>query len=204
MAKETLERAFEPFFTTKFQGRGLGLAAALGICRAHGGTIVLKSAEGKGTPAEIVLPLAAGEKAPAGERPSGSGRNDEDWQGHGTVLIVDDERPVLEVAAKMLGRAGFEVVKADSGSAALSLFEAKHGDLAGVLLDWAIPDIGGTRLLAEIREIDATIPIVLTSGYSETELEAVLADERLSGIVHKPFSYVRLREAMRAATAERQ
>jgi CheY-like chemotaxis protein len=200
MEPEVLDKAFEPFFTTKFQGRGLGLAASLGIARALGGSISLRSEPGKGTVAELILPVAEGQEVNAEEplRPASIG--DEEWRGQGRILVVDDDLPVRDVACKMLERAGFEVVLAESGRQALELFGDMRGSLRGVLLDWAMPDMNGDKVLQELRRIDASVPVVLTTGYSQSELAEVLSEGQLSGIVHKPFSYERLRSVMRTAT----
>jgi nitrogen-specific signal transduction histidine kinase/CheY-like chemotaxis protein len=201
MVPEVLDKAFEPFFTTKFQGRGLGLAASLGIARALGGSISLRSEPGKGTIAELILPVVADEGANAEEPPRPALVGDEEWRGEGCILLVDDDVSVRDVAGKMLERAGYEVVVAESGRRALELFQSMRGKLRGVLLDWAMPDLSGEKVLDELNRTGASVPVVLTTGYSQSELADVLTEGKLSGIVHKPFSYERLRSVMRTATA---
>lgn len=198
MPDDVLDRAFEPFFTTKFQGRGLGLAASLGIARAHGGSISLKSEPGGGTVAQLILPVVPDARGAATEANQGAADRacDQTWHGHGKVLLVDDELAVRDIAGKMLKRAGFEVLTAESGARAIELFRACHHELGGVLLDWAMPGLGGEEVLRELRRINSTVPVVLVSGYSQAELAELLSTQVLAGIVHKPFSYDRLREAM--------
>ncbi len=204
MAPEVMDRVFEPFFTTKFQGRGLGLPASLGIARAHGGSICLRSEPGKGTVAQLILPLMSEEAPRTGTEAEGETADpldDRTWRGTGRILLVDDEMAIRDIARKMLERAGFEVVLAESGARAIEIFRESHQELAGVLLDWAMPGLGGDDVLHELRRINAAVPVVLASGYSQAELTELLSTELLGGIVHKPFSYDRLREAMRIATS---
>lgn len=204
MTPEVMDRAFEPFFSTKFQGRGLGLPASLGIARAHGGSISLKSEPGEGTVAQLILPLVAEDARRTGDTTDvevAGTLGDLDWRGTGRILLVDDELAIRDIARKMLERAGFEVVMAESGVRAVEIFRESHQELAGVLLDWAMPGMSGGDVLHELRRTDPDVPVVLASGYSQSELTELLSTELLGGIVHKPFSYDRLREAMRIATS---
>ena len=148
--------------------------------------------------AQLILPVAPDESSGATEASqAGVDRAcDQAWHGHGKVLLVDDELAVRDIARKMLERAGFEVVVAESGVRAIELFTACHRELGGVLLDWAMPGLGGEEVLNELRRIDPAVPVVLVSGYSQAELAELLSVHALAGIVHKPFSYGRLREAM--------
>lgn len=202
MPPAVLERAFDPFFSTKFQGRGLGLPASLGIAHAHGGSISIKSQEGKGTAAELLLPVASGTSVPLDEMAPAQAPDRGDgtlWHGDGSVLVIDDEAVIREVAGKMLERVGFKVYLADSGQRGIECFQALHQQLSGVLLDWAMPGLDGSAVLRELRRIDPGVPVVLATGYSQAEVAEKFSLAEFRGIIHKPYSYQRLRETMRIA-----
>ncbi|MDX9979851.1 MAG: PocR ligand-binding domain-containing protein [Lentisphaeria bacterium] len=201
MPPAVLERAFDPFFSTKFYGRGLGLAASLGIAHAHSGSISLKSQEGKGTVAELLLPVASGKTLPPEEPapPSAGAENGDNWQGGGSILVIDDEAVVRDVAGKMLERAGFKVYLAETGSQGIERFQTLHQQLSGVLLDWAMPGLDGSAVLRELHRIDPAVPVVLATGFSQAEVAEKFSLAEFRGIIHKPYSYQRLRETMRIA-----
>jgi signal transduction histidine kinase/ActR/RegA family two-component response regulator len=184
MDAATQARIFDPFFTTKFTGRGLGLAAVLGIIRAHHGALKVYSEPGRGSTFKLLLPTT--EAAVAADSWPGRGR--EAWRGQGTVLVVDDEPMVRDVARAILERMGLEVVSAVDGEDAMGLFEADPSRFAVVLLDLTMPRLSGAETFSRIRAIRPDAEVILMSGYNEEEASGRFSGKGLAGFVEKPFS----------------
>ncbi len=188
MDDDTRARMFEPFFSTKSSGRGMGLAAVLGIVRAHDGAIKVFSQPGRGTTVEVLFP--AREDLQLGMGKSSGGL--QAWEAFGTALVVDDEQLVREVAAKVLQRQGFEVLTANNGREALDIYEQRRGDIRLVLLDLTMPEMDGETFMREMARFEPEVPelraqIILMSGYRERSATQGLSTERLAGFLHKPF-----------------
>jgi PAS domain S-box-containing protein len=178
MSPEVLARAFDPFYGTKFVGRGLGLALALGVARAHRGGIDAESEPGRGTRLTVLLPVAG--VPTAAPRPTPP-------RASGTILVVEDEADIRDFAEYVLEANGFHVLSAADGLAALELIAAHKGDVRLVLLDLSMPRLDGRETLRRLRTIDPEVPVLLTSGYSTGDATAGFGPGDLVGFLHKPY-----------------
>jgi CheY-like chemotaxis protein len=194
MDDETLRRIFEPFFTTKFAGRGLGLAAVLGIDRGHHGAISASSWKGQGSRFRILWPYRLNAEALLHDTTE---ECPVDWHGHGLVLLVDDEDTVRLTVKRMLESMGYQILLAHDGAEGLRAFERNHRELRLVLLDLTMPVMDGTQTFASMKSIDPLVPILLMSGYNEQDAVRRFGNTGLAGFVQKPFELASLREKVR-------
>jgi len=194
MPPEVLARIFEPFFTTKFTGRGLGLAAMQGIVRGHKGGIRVYSEVGKGSTFKLVFPAGEGMRVEA-QAPG----DEADWTGSGTILVVDDEQGVRQVAAELLRSMGFDILMASDGLEALEQFKASPVPIRAVLMDLTMPHLGGVETFRELRRLDPRCRVVLTSGYNEQDAIQNFLGKGLAAFVQKPFLRGDLMRAMQKA-----
>jgi len=184
MDETTLKRIFDPFFTTKFTGRGLGLAAVLGIIKGHSGTIDVASQIGKGTRFRIILPLGRRAVCNGKSAPSEVAL---DWKGEGIILLVDDEATIRDLGRRMLERLGFSVLEANDGNEAIELFKMHSSRIRCVMLDMTMPDLNGKEVFNGIRQIDPVAKVVLCSGYIEENMADHFPDWKVSGFLQKPY-----------------
>ena len=177
----TQQRIFDPFFSTKFTGRGLGLAATLGIVRGHMGAIRVDSEVGSGTSVKLHFP-ASTKSTPAAPPP-----REDNWRSKGRVLVVDDEVSVRAVTRALLQRRGFEVDEAQDGLVGLEMFGTDPDAYALVMLDLTMPGLGGEETFRAMRGIRDDIRVLLMSGYNEQEVTQRFIGRGLAGFLQKPF-----------------
>lgn len=183
MSPETRARIFEPFYTTKFTGRGLGLAAVLGIVRGHNGALKIMSEVGQGSTFKFLLPSAMAMPQPLPQSSSSTGAP---WRGEGTVLVVDDDPTVRAVTARMVQSSGFEVLQAVDGLHGVEVFSQRQDEIVAVVLDMTMPKLNGREALQEMRRIKPNVRILLISGFSDVATAEGGGSEP-DGFLQKPF-----------------
>ena len=193
MNAETQARIFDPFYTTKFTGRGLGLAAVLGIVRGHKGAMKVHSEVGRGSTFKVLFPAAPGPS----EGPAATPAVAADWRGEGTVLVVDDEPSVRTTVAQMLAVMGLQCEFAVDGREGVEIFRRAPTRFALVLLDLTMPHMDGAETFAELRKMRAGVPVILMSGFNEQEALVRFAGKGIASFIQKPFALDSLRTVIR-------
>ncbi len=195
MDTETLDRIFEPFYTTKGLAykTGLGLAVVHGIIEQHGGYVSCDSKPGRGTTFNIYFP-----EARAGKTDAVSVKNPP-LGGTETILLVDDEEYVRDLARRFLERAGYRVITAEDALMALGLFDKERSDISLVILDLIMPKMGGRQCLEELLGIDPGVKVLIASGYSDAHNREELVEAGATGFVGKPFHMAELLRTLRDA-----
>jgi len=195
MSKETQAHIFDPFFTTKFTGRGLGMSALLGIIRGHKGSILVYSELGEGTTFRVIFPISQGYEHQPLQAPDALTRE----ASHGTILVVDDEESVREMAAMMIQNMGFQVLVANDGQQALEIYRQHAQDIKLVLLDYIMPNMNGREVFAELIKITPDVRVILTSGYTELKATSAFQESELCGFLQKPYDFDVLNQALKKA-----
>lgn len=185
MDAEILSKIFDPFFTTKFTGRGLGLAAAQGIVRGHHGAMTVESVVGQGSTFRILLPVPA---ARSEILESANAMPNNRAEARGTILVVDDEELVRQVAQTACQRFGFEVLAAGGGEEALRLLRENAGRVSLILLDMNMPAMSGIEALRRLRAEGIQVPVLISSGFSELEVMDRFHGLDIAGVIEKPFT----------------
>jgi CheY-like chemotaxis protein len=183
MEPAIIKRMFDPFFSTKESGHGLGLSAALGIIRGHNGTISVESVVDKGTKITMLLPLSdeASVIVPATPDPEPANSS------KGIILFADDEADIRSLAEAVLADCGYTVLQARDGNEALEIFKNRHEELQLVILDLIMPNKTGLECYLEIAELDASVPVVFSSGFNEGDALKDLPKSTQSAFLKKPY-----------------
>lgn len=198
MTEDVKLRLFEPFFTTKFSGRGLGMAAVLGIVDGHRGTLYVSSHPGSGTRIEVLFPVSAHPIASPTPRPP---PNLPQLGGSETILVVDDDAAVRCATSETLSQLGYAVCVAASGTEAIDLYRAAPQRIDLVILDLTMPVLSGEDTFKQLREIDPSVRVILFTGYAENETRLRCEQVGLAGFLAKPFDREELAVAVRAGLA---
>jgi two-component system, cell cycle sensor histidine kinase and response regulator CckA len=198
MTQETKARVFDPFFTTKSAGHGLGLAVVYGIVRALRGSVHVATESGKGSTFQVLLPCAAKAAGSANDPISGAGDGVRSRQ-RLTVMVVEDEDLLRQAVVKMLLKAGFDVLEAANGSAAIDLLRANGGNVDVILLDATIPGASSHAVVVEAAEARPDVRVVLTSAYGPEMITGAMEAPQIRGFIRKPFQLGDLVQTLRSA-----
>jgi CheY-like chemotaxis protein len=195
MDADTLGNVFDPFFSTKFTGRGLGMAAVMGIIRSHDGAVRVRSVEGEGSVFTALFPIR-GRLAPRDRSDSPKIEVGADGK---SVLLVDDEEMIMDIGSQFLTRLGYTVLTASGGREALDIVERASGSIDCVLLDFTMPGMDGLETMLQIKEIRPDARIIISSGYTRQQIEDRFACiDRPDDFIQKPFDMKELKEKLEA------
>ena len=192
MSPEVMARIFDPFFTTKATGRGLGLSAMLGILRGHKAGLWIKSGLDRGSTFRLCFPASS-------ERPITTAPAIEEATSHplrGRVLLVDDEELILQTIGSALRAFGLEVLTAGDGLEALERFKESVPRPDLVLMDLTMPRMDGREAFQAMHDLDSSVPVVLSSGFTERDSLQTLSGEGPAGFIQKPYQVKELRQLL--------
>ncbi len=195
MTDEIKQRIFEPFFTTKFAGRGLGMSAVLGIIKAHSGALQLLSKPEQGTTFNVYLPIKADNKI--FENSLSQCLLEKCWRGEGTILLVEDEALILQVARALLEELGFRIIEASNGREAIELYQKNSSDITLVITDLGMPVMDGYELIREIKKLNPKIPIVVTSGFGDFDINTRVKEDSVAAVISKPYNIRLMQDVLR-------
>jgi len=198
MDERILKHIFEPFFTTRERGRGtgLGLASAYGIVRNHGGIIDVRSKTGKGS--TFILCLPASEKPVHRDAQASSSL----LRGSETILLVDDERAILEVSKEMLETLGYKVITAAAGMEAVEIYQELRHSVDLVILDMIMPGMSGARTFDSLKSLNPDVKVLLSSGYSIDGEARDILERGCKGFIQKPYSAMAFSQRIREILEE--
>ncbi|MDX6766536.1 MAG: response regulator [Candidatus Methylacidiphilales bacterium] len=199
MSQDILSRIFDPFFTTKFSGRGLGLAAVLGIIKGHKGAIRVYSEAGRGTTFKMLIPTCT----PKLDQQNSVQEPLPVWSGEGKVLLVDDEETIRSMVGRLFERWGFTCLMAIDGRDAVEKFRIHGASIRLVLMDLTMPHMDGEEAFRSMRTLNPGVAVILMSGYNEQEAINRFTGKGLAGFVQKPFLPKQLEEIVRKVLADR-
>lgn len=195
MDDATKEKIFEPFFTTQGKGTGLGLSSVYGIVKNHGGFINVYSEKGEGTTFNIYLPASEAEVSDQNSAPSEEPVHVQ--CGEGTVLLVDDEKMVMDSGERLLKNLGYRVLVAGSGKEAIDIYEKNKDDIDMVILDLIMPMMSGGETYDRLKQMNPDIKVLLSSGYSMNNLAKDMLNRGCNGFIQKPFNSVTLSQKVK-------
>lgn len=186
MSQEVQKKIFEPFFTTKRSGRGLGMSAILGIIKAHQGKLKLISSPGAGTTFTVYFPVSHQAPLPV------QANSDKPAHFHAypgkTVLVIDDEESIRELAVELLSEQGIRSIEAVDGEDGLALFKQHMQEIDLVILDLTMPKMSGENCCREIRKIRPDIPVIIASGYSSETVSPRFINHEITTFLQKPYT----------------
>ena len=188
-----IEKLFDPFYSSKFTGRGLGLAVVLGIVKTHKGVITVESEHGTGSTFRIFFPVSGEEIIRQPDKEA----NIQQLEEGGTVLLVEDEEMLRDMAATMLESFGFSVLQAKDGIEALAVFGQHQSEIKFVLTDLTMPRMGGWETLTALRKLQPGIPAILSSGYDKARVMEGNHPELPQAFLAKPYNLKEMRDAIR-------
>jgi CheY-like chemotaxis protein len=192
MSAEVQAKMFDPFFSTRSPGRGLGLAATLGILNGHDGAIGVSSQLGEGTTVCVVLPVVRGLTPYQGIPAIDAFARAES----GVILLVDDDTGARTAARRILGRVGYTVIEAANGREALDAYDRMDEPPRGVVLDLAMPVMGGAECLRQLRARGSAVPVLMISGYDAEDEAQEYVRRGEARFLQKPYSARELLDAL--------
>ncbi len=205
-----IERLFDPFFSSKFVGRGMGLPVVLGIVRAHGGAITVESEPGRGSTFRVFFPISGEQVLRQPDKVGNDGdiligtASPIEVEGSNTILLVEDEEMVRNMAAAMLKRLGFSVLEAKDGVEAVDVFRQHQNEIRCVLSDLTMPCMNGWETLTALRKLAPDLPVILASGYDKAHVMAGDHPELPQVFLSKPYKLKGLNDAIFQALVNRK